>query len=101
MATGSRIFQWGDFSSFSTLTVGTTPLDGDIANVLMGSIYTKWYYDGGLAVWRINDSFITTSSVLNANTQLSGMLNGDFATATDTGQKAVWNGVSSTYNVLA
>jgi len=101
MPTGARIYQWGPFASFAALTAGTTPIDGDVANVAMGGTSTKWYYDGTLAVWRINDTFITTSSVLNANTQLAGMLHNDKAYATDTGQTAFWNAIQGAYTYVS
>jgi len=97
----SRVFQWGTFASYAALVAGTAPIDGDVANVTMGGVSTKWHYDGTLAVWRIDDKFITTSSVLNANTQLSGMQNGDYALATDTGQVAFWNNNQGSYTYVS
>jgi len=98
---GSRIYQWGTFNSYAALVAGSTPLDGDVANVIMGGVSTKWYYDATLTLWRIDGQFITTSSVLGANTLLAGMLGGDFAKATDTGQVAQWNSVQGSYTYVS
>ena len=102
MASSSRVYQWGTFNSYATLVSGApTTYDGDVANVIMNGVSTKWYYDATLAVWRIDGQFITTSTVINANTQLSGMLGGDFAKATDTGQTAQWNSVQGSYTYVS
>ena len=101
MPTGARIYQWGTFSSFANLASGTTPLDGDKAQVVMGGRSTQWQYDGTLSVWRIQEPFVTTSSVLNANTILAGMQNGDRALATDTGQTAFWNSSQGSYTYVS
>ena len=101
----SRIYQWGDYASFAALTAATSgAVDGDVGQVLMGSgsyeRYTSWKYDGQLAVWRINDVFITTSSVVLANTPLAGIQGGDQVVCSDNGQFAVWNANNSTYSTL-
>lgn len=98
---GSRIFQWGPFTNFATLVANTTPIDGDVANIPMSGVSTKWYYDGTIPVWRIDDKFITTSAVINANTPLAGIQGGDFAKATDTGQIAQWNSIQGSYTYVS
>jgi len=101
-----EIFAWGTYNSFAALsaapaTFSTTPIDGSVGNVVMSGVSTKWYYDATLAVFRINDKFVTTSSVFDANTKLAGMQDGDFATASDTGQVAQWNNIQGSYTYVS
>lgn len=101
MAGSSRIYQWGPFANFSALALITTAQNGDQANIVMSGQTTSWYYDSTLAVWRISSPFFTTDAILQADTALPGVQNGDWATAVDTGRKAYWDGPHSVWSFVS
>jgi hypothetical protein len=96
-----RIYQWGTFPNFATLAAGTTPVDGDKAQVLIGGRSTQWQFDATLNVWRIQEGFPTTSGngFILGNLPFPGMQQGDWVTCTDNGTKAQWTG--SAYQFLS
>jgi hypothetical protein len=97
----TTVYQWGTFTSFANLVAQTTPIDGNVAQIVMNGNSTNWKYDGTLLTWRINDIFSTTSATFIANTPLAGMQGGDFAKATDTGQVAQWNSIQGSYTYVS